>query len=346
MEWIRDFVSEGGGLVQIAGRQHAPAEYADTPLAELLPVEIGGGRVESQQGPFVPALTRAGERSEMLALADTPDENSRTWQRLEAWQWQYPVRKLRAGATPLLVHPETKVDGQPMPVLAAQQYGKGLVLFLGTDETWRWRYNTRDQYYARFWGQIAYQMGLPHLLGNLKRVQIDLEQTEVTLGRAGHVFVRLLDTEYRPLSVERLTARIEPQGKATTTARSQTVTFQPVENQPGEYRALLAHAAPGKFVLKIDRPEPASLGYEVKLPPSHELTEAGMAEDALREAATLSGGRFYREENLHELPDAVEPKTARLAQRQEVLLWNWWMLLLFVGLMTGEWLLRKMSNLS
>ncbi|MBV9122655.1 MAG: VWA domain-containing protein, partial [Planctomycetes bacterium] len=30
-EWLRDFVKEGGGLVVIAGREHAPADYADTP---------------------------------------------------------------------------------------------------------------------------------------------------------------------------------------------------------------------------------------------------------------------------------------------------------------------------
>ena len=32
--------------------------------------------------------------------------------------------------------------------------------------------------------------------------------------------------------------------------------------------------------------------------------------------------------------------------RREELLWNWPMLLLFVGLITLEWILRKFSNLS
>jgi hypothetical protein len=387
LEWLRDFVSEGGGLLHIAGRRHAPAEFADTPFAELLPVEFVAGQphAESADQPFVPLLTRAGERSETLTFADSLEENRKIWRELEPWQWHFPVTKLRPGATALLVHPAA-ISNQPSPVsnrpendrspiladgrqpiadsrlplLATQPFGKGMVLFLASDETWRWRYNTRDQFYARFWGQLAYQLGLPHSLGNLKRVQVELEQSEVVLGQAGNVFVRLLDSEYRPLTLEKLTARIEPLGerggggspnqsrsnRTIGNVRPHLVTLQPVENHPGEYRALLAHAAPGKFVLKIDRPEPASFEFEVKLPPSHELAVAGMAEAELRDAAAASGGHFYREEDLHRLVEQIEPKTATLSLRREVLLWNPLLMLLFVGLITAEWLLRKMSNLS
>ena len=38
--WIKDFVAEGGGLVVIAGRLHAPATWLCTPLADVLPVEF------------------------------------------------------------------------------------------------------------------------------------------------------------------------------------------------------------------------------------------------------------------------------------------------------------------
>ena len=37
---IQKFVKEGGGLILIAGQQHAPAEYVASPLAEVLPVEF------------------------------------------------------------------------------------------------------------------------------------------------------------------------------------------------------------------------------------------------------------------------------------------------------------------
>ncbi len=349
--WIRDFVREGGGLVLIAGRQHAPASYHNTPLAEVLPIEFLPLKFkmdpEARPEPLTPLLTRAGERSDLLALADTPQENTRIWKELPGFCWHYPVTKLRPGAVALLAHPRQRLGDQPMPLLATHHYGKGTVLFSGVEETWRWRYNARDRYFARYWGQVVYQLGLPHLVGNPKRVQLTLERAENFLGRPGYVYARVFDAEYRPLTVEKIAGTLERVDAKPGEERSSAVALHAVPEQPGEYRALLPHNAVGRFVLRVDSPEAAALEYRVSLPPQHELEVAGMAEDALRQLATQSGGRFYHEEDLHRLPDQIEPKQAPYVHRQEVLLWSApLMFLLIVGLFTAEWVLRKYSNLS
>ena len=352
LEWVRDFVNEGGGLVLIAGRQHAPASYVDTPLAEVLPVEFLPVRFEADSDArpqsFVPVLTDAGKRHDMLALADTEEENLRTWKELPGIYWQYPVVKLRAGARALLNHPQLrlKAGDEPMPLLAAQYYGKGESLFLATDETWRWRYNVGDRYFARFWGQVIYQVGLPHLLGNARRAQLALEHSEVILGRPCSVYARLFDKDFRALKADHVSARLEFLDARAGDQVWRDVRLEGVPGQPGEFRALLGNEVPGRFELKLEGDEPASLQYRVGLPPQHELEPVGMAEDALREAARSSAGRFYREEDLHRLADDIEPRKAAFTQRQEVLLWNPLALVLFVGLVTAEWTLRKFSNLS
>ena len=69
VQWIRDFVAEGHGLVQIAGRMNAPANYPKE-LAELLPVEFQPVRfvqkTDFRAQPFEPQLTRTGEMQEIL----------------------------------------------------------------------------------------------------------------------------------------------------------------------------------------------------------------------------------------------------------------------------------------
>src|SRR5262249_14806593 len=96
---LQDFVREGGGLVVIAGRQHMPSGYDNTPLAELLPAEFLAAKFSAdptaRPQPFAVLPTPAGERSEMLALADTADESLRAWKELPGFHWHYPLTKLR-----------------------------------------------------------------------------------------------------------------------------------------------------------------------------------------------------------------------------------------------------------
>ena len=107
-----------------------------------------------------------------------------------------------------------------------------------------------------------------------------------------------------------------------------------------------SHDAPGRFELKLSGPEATVLPYRVNLPPRHEQEALGMAEEALREAARTSGGKFYREEDLYKLPEQVKPQLAPITIRSETILWNRWALFLLVGLLTLEWVVRKFNGLS
>jgi hypothetical protein len=359
---IQKFVKEGGGLVVIAGRHHMPADYVDSPLAEVLPVEFSRQafpiQSEARTQAFKPLLTYEGEQSGMLALADSQEENLRLWKE-DLWKdgrgfhWFYPVSNLRPAATALLVHPEQrtgqKPNDKPLPLIALQYYGKGEVLFLGIDETWRWRDSTGDRLTSRFWGQIVTQLGLPHLLGHSRRVQLELERGEAMLGRPGTVKARLLDKDYEPLTRPTVRAVLVHHDAAVGQRREQPIELKRIKNMPGEYRAALPNDTPGRFELRVDEAEglePSSLSYRVEQPPGHEMEIAGMAEEALRSAAQTSGGRFYREEDLHRLAADIEPHALPFEHRQEILLWSPLSMLLFVALITAEWVLRKFSNLS
>jgi hypothetical protein len=362
MRAIQKFVKEGGGLVVISGRGHLPSDYVDSPLAEVLPVDftrqVFSFQPEARTQPFRPQLTYDGEQSGMLALADNQEENLRLWKE-DLWKdgrgfyWTYPVTGLRPAATALLVHPEQKTgpraDDRPLPIIATQYYGKGEVLFLGTDEIWRWRDNTGDRLTARFWGQIVTQLGLPHLLGHSRRVQLELERGEAVLGRPGSVKARLLDKNYEPLTRPTVQATLVHLDAAEGQKRTRKIELKRIKSMPGEYRAALPNDRAGRFELKVDDSEgleTSSLAYRVEQPPGHETEIAGMAEEALKAAAQTSKGRFYREEDLHHLAADVEPRKLPFVQRQEILLWSSLTMLLFVSLITAEWVLRKFSNLS
>lgn len=359
---IQKFVKEGGGLVVISGRQHMPADYVDSSLAEVMPVEFTHQafpiQAEVRTQPFKPLLTYDGEQSGMLALADSQEDNLQLWKE-DLWKdgrgfyWFYPVNGLRPAATSLLTHPELrtgkKPNDTPMSLIASQYYGKGEVLFLGIDETWRWRDSTGDRLTSRFWGQIVTQLGLPHLLGHSRRVQLELERGEAMLGRPGTVKARLLDKDYEPLTRPTVRAVLVNMTAPEGQKREQPIELKRIKSMPGEYRAALPNDTPGRFELRVDESEglePSSLSYRVEQPPGHETEIAGMAEEALSSAAQTSGGRFYREEDLPHLAADIQPRTLPFVQRQEILLWSPLTMLLFIALITAEWILRKFSNLS
>jgi uncharacterized membrane protein len=352
MEWIREFVQNRGGLIVMAGRQNMPGSYKKTPLAEVLPIEFEEKKwpvdsdVRTQE--YAPTLTPEGQRTDWLSLADTPEENLEIWQKkLLGFHWYYPVTKLRPAAVSLVTNPRAKMGEQPMPILATQYYGKGQVLWMGTDETWRWRWNYQDKYFVRFWGQVLYQFGLPSLLSEgASRVQMALDRSEAVVGKPSKIFVRLLDKDFNPRKDPTVEGELLYMDAKPGEDRKVTVKLHALKSRPGEYIVNVPNDRAGRYELHVRNPEESAFSYRVELPPKHELEEAGLAEEPLRDAAKVSGGRFYREEDLQHLAKSLQPRPVPFTRRQEVLLWNPLALLLFLGLITTEWLVRKFSDLS
>jgi uncharacterized membrane protein len=352
--YLREFVAEGGGLIHIAGRQHAPASFVGTPLADVLPVEVPVAKFPIDSGlrptGYRPELTPTGLRSGVLSLADDPVESLRMWRKLPELYWFYPVTKLKPASEVYLTHPTQRTsDNKPMPLMAAHYYGKGYVVYLGFDETWRWRFNEADKLFSRFWSQVVYAAGSPRTLGT-KVTQLSMDTSDPQLGKTGQVYARLFTAKLDPLTADRVEARLERLDAAAGDAeKSVPVELRALPGQPGEFVATVPFNRVGRFALKVKgapETEPGSLEYRVTLPPEHEMAPGGLAEDDLRKLAEASGGKYYREEDLHTLAASITPKSSPFAQREEILLWNKWLMLWVIGLLSAEWFLRKFNSMS
>ncbi len=365
-EIVKAFVTEGGGLIHFAGKWHAPAGWVGGPIADVLPVDIEAHTKPADSPPFYPVMVDAALRSPLVALEDEPLENAELWgkkdqsddpndslrrgKKLPPMFWNYPVNKLKPAAEAYLVHPREKtvdMPPKPMPLVAGHYFGKGFVLFIGFDETWRWRFNEADKYFGRFWSQAVYVAGVSRVFGT-KLTQLSIDTTEPVQGHTGQVYATLFTPNFKPLETEVVGARIVERLENGEDGKSEDVKFLPVPGQPGQYVAAIDFNRSGRFKLKVDpnNDNPAELEYRVGLPPEHELAPGPMDEGRMRKLTLETGGRFFREEELAELPAAIATQKAPLITRTENVLWNRWALFLLIGLMTVEWVVRKFNSLS
>jgi hypothetical protein len=160
------------------------------------------------------------------------------------------------------------------------------------------------------------------------------------------VYARLLKADFEPLTVPRVKAKLKHPDQSEEEVY---LDLEPKKEKEGAYRVQVPNDQPGLWQISVEEPAKATMTFNVKVPDKHELQEAPMAIAELTKAANETkpwGGRFYREQDLHELVAAITPQETMVRSRQEVLLWGWIPFVLFVGLVTLEWVLRKFANLS
>ena len=347
---INELVSRfGGALVMVAGKRFAPQAYKSSVLEKLLPVEFDRSAMESpldtlSDKPIRLELTPAGRASPMLRLSDNDQENAALWKQLPPLYWVSKVARPKPAAEVLLVDPDPAKESRfgKMPVIALQQYGLGQVMFVGTDNTWRWRKNVGDLYYTTLWGQISQRVSIQRLLGGSKRTQLTTDRQNYLSGDRVSVYARLYSVGFDPVQEPSVTAIYAIKGGQ---GAQQQVVLRPVPEQPGLYRTEFIAGAPGNYEFYVEQDPGTRLDFAIT-EPKFELGETAMNEPLLREISTITGGEFFREENLHKLPETISQRTEKVRSPLEVELWSSpFYFLLLLSVVTAEWVLRKFSYL-
>ncbi|UPT72608.1 MAG: glutamine amidotransferase [Elusimicrobiota bacterium] len=156
LDALRRFVAGGGALLVKGGdNAFSAGGYKGSPLEEVLPVVLSGRAPDFIPGLFSP---RPGPPEHPLVrLYETPEASARAWAALPPLDGWGRFAATRAGAAVLASHPrETAEDGKPLPVAAVRPYGRGKVMLISTDSTWRWKLGAAADpdaagFYARFW---------------------------------------------------------------------------------------------------------------------------------------------------------------------------------------------------
>ncbi len=136
---LAKYVGSGGGLIMVGGPDaFGPGQYANTPLAEVLPVKLTREHAKRgvELGWFTPEVTRAGRAAPVLGMLR--DINGDTFPDMPGTNVVGPANP---GAVVLFQHP-TLGDQERMPVLALGEYGTGRTISLTVDGTHRLNFSS------------------------------------------------------------------------------------------------------------------------------------------------------------------------------------------------------------
>jgi uncharacterized membrane protein len=354
---IKRYVEEGGGLAMLGGDlSFTSGGWAGTPVADVLPVELlpdGPPEKLIDPAPFKLQLTAEGRAHPLTALKLDVAQNRARWAELPELEGVNMVARARPGATVLGVHPTKKdLDGKPMPVLTVGEAGKGRVLALGSDDSWRWGFadkagDERGRAYQRFWdAAIRWLIKDPAL--NFLRIETD--QPEYARGQKVQVTVRALGTDYQPLAGAKLdvtVARIPTVLDVASTARPEPVAAQHgVTDEDGELTFELPPPAPGGYRITAratlsGRPVEEDEVFLVR-GAGRELEEPEARDDLLRAVAAISGGSFRGPGESLDGLTLWPPRVVRVNQHRDVEIWSrWWMLAVAAGCLALNWALRR-----
>jgi uncharacterized membrane protein len=353
LDLVADFVARhGGGLGFIAGERFCPQHFQRTPLESLLPVDPGGQNqgeptLETHR-PYKPQPTAAGRESPILRILNEDADREAFFERLPAWHWASAVRGLRPGAEVLLEHPTLMVQDQHIPLLAVKRHGAGLVLYQGSDDSWRWRRQQGEGFFDAYWLQIVRALALQKQFP---------QPAEVTL-RPSRTVVDPQDTVTLSLTIDDVTAAAQLPDRVQVQVRQAGLgaldqvelrrlaagsqhfqgTFQP--RGVGQFEVVFETSAYGLAV------EPARTVLEVQ-PQWLEQRQPQANRALLEELAERTGGRVFEPQSAQDLPPAIPARRFTVPNDLTESLWDSKLaLLLAVPPLMTEWILRKRRGLT
>jgi uncharacterized membrane protein len=342
---IRDYVRQGGGLAMVGGSlSFDGGGYAETALAEVLPVKVRPTRSDGAQvveGAFSPEPAPALLHHPLLELYPDAAQTLAAFRALEPLLGANDLLGVREGGIALLEHPRARTpQGERMPVLAVGNYGTGRVLAFGTDTSWHWSMPTAGRggdpsAYDRFWDRAIRWLTRDPLL---EPSSISSDREAYGPGAQINISGLARDDAYRPLrhgelQVSLLTADDVPlvTENVRTDDAGRLSLVLPAPDHPAVYRLALTR----------ERKELARTAMLVELS-GVELAKPAPNRKLLEQLSQLTGGRAVARAEDTPALDAFDAtrSTALGIERHAPFGEPIWAALLF-GLIAVEWIVRR-----
>ncbi|MCL1920110.1 MAG: hypothetical protein FWG50_03385 [Kiritimatiellaeota bacterium] len=343
---ILDFVENGGSLILLGGAKFwGESGIVKTDLVKLLPFTRTGA--PAIEGKFNVAWTAEGRAHP--ALANNPDMPAELPPVLSV----FTGASLSGGAQALV---EAATDRGAQPILVSRIYGQGKVLTVLTDSLWRWNFELGEaKPFQSFWKQIIQWMSPAESEMDQYYLELFTDAGTIAVGDPAVLQGRLV---IPPSEAQRsrswkvqcvVTTPSDREIPLDMTSRTlQTAgggeipgyLAEFVPSEPGNYKAVATVEVDGKKIAS----SPCLFAVRST---SQELVLKPINDKALKSLARFSGGRYGPPAEIDAALQELRATDRRETKLEYRSLWqSVFVLSLLIALLTIEWVVRKLNNLS
>jgi uncharacterized membrane protein len=347
-------VERGAGFAMLGGfHSFGPGGYVNTALRDVLPITMG--RAERQNFGEPPAGDLHVPPLKMIPIAKggaagvhpilrikEGAANEAAWRELPVLDGANKFDRLRLKDLAEVVAEGDDRSRTPLMVLSA--FGEGRTAALAVDSTWHWQMEGFGELHRRFWRQFVLWLAKKDETAG-EQVWVRLDQRRYQQGSKVDFTLGADNPQGEPLKSAEFEVQVDKPDGTTETVRvarrgeAATGSFTET-SQPGDYKIAVSARDKGESVgAATARFSVSDQDVELDQPAAEPLLLASLAK-----LTAEAGGAGLAPE---ELPDLLEKLKSRADEFEEeivetVTLWDRWpTLLVFVGLLSGEWFLRK-----
>lgn len=351
---IEAFVARrGGGLLALGGRFAFDAgKFAGTPIADLLPLALGErtATVPTHSSlVFKAQLTARGASHPVTRLSADRAVSQKIWNDLPPISVPQTLSQVKPGASLLLEARRAAGASNAasiVPLLAHQRYGRGQTLAFTASDTWRWqmKMDSKSNAHETFWRQmLRYLVSL-----SPEQIEVASERDVYALNDTVRIVADVRDKKYNPVAGARAIARIVQPSGASVEVPLRFTARDDANRYTGEFKTdeLGRH----RIELNVAGADIGTVNVESNFLVSElnrEFYDSTQNVSLLKRIASETGGKYYTLDELDALVGDLTYRQTDNSQRVTKDLWDMPVnFLLLVGLVSGEWFLRKREGLA
>ena len=285
-------------------------------------------------------LSNAGESSLLMNLASDISDNSRLWESLPGFTWFQPTARLKAGATVLAYHENAQSEQGAMPLIVTSRSGRGKVLYMGVDSSWRWRRGVEDRYHYRFWRQMTRWMSYQRNLTDGTQAQLFLTNDVADEGDEIRLSLQAMTKDGKPAQLDQI--------KLMMTLPDKSVQLVPLSQgmEWGEYLGRIEADQAGVMEMEVFIEDQSVARREVEIRPALLETVGEPADiETLDELARLTNAESVTYDQREDLLAHLE-KAATPPKRYEFLplVYQWGWIVALIALFLISWIFRRLAG--